>query len=797
MSHTPISNVKTGIVSFQRPEIDVSCDLTGGWDETRDDGFSADANLGNFLARPVKIAEIISTAIASPTYDTTIDPWNLFLTETSVRKRVEGYRGLQGNLHIKIVVSGNPWLMGLGIAAYIPRSTADNFYQSTNFSLVIAKLSMLPCIYIYPSTSEAGQIDVPFLNPDNWIDLIGGTYTSMGNLRVKSISNLTQLAGLDTSMQISIFAYMSNVRLVSPTSSNLATYVAQAGEYKTNGLLSKPMSTIATVASWFSNIPEIAPYAMATQMVATALGEAARLFGYSRPLLVHDIIRAKSSGCGYLAATDFPEALQKLSVDSKQELCVDPRTVGLAPIDEMMIPYICGKPCYVCTFNWDNTIVDGTALRYMNVTPCMHLVNTTPTPDEIQLTPMFTVASMFRFWRGSIRYHFRMNNTALHRGVLKINYDPYVVSAGTAYNLNYTRLVDISGINEFTFDVSWNSTRGWLLVDTACIPSVLPNHNNPAVDALYHNGSICISVVNALTSPDSFINRPVEISCFVSALDDIEFADPCDDTLSFTEYYPQSGELESMVEQTVDPIAGKLNAHSTKVYFGESFSSVRLLLKRYCYHSSIQTGANFQGWWREFNFPYYNGQRATLNRHTATGPIPYNYASMTHINWLVPCYIGWRGGLRSKFIPINNNGYLSVRRVGPGLHSNVSVNGIATSTGASNFGEEMLRIHRPSFTGAGAAAVSCDGSLEVEFPFSSFKRFAHGRAQIAGNASTYLTGDNEMHLGFVSQNTSNSRGTIRYVSTADDFSLFFFVGQPVICYRTPLSSGTAVTLPNV
>lgn len=787
----------SAITSFPSPNGQI-LNLSGDMDSTRKQGDTVDASLADFLARPVKIHEILATTVATPNFDDTIDPWTLFLTETSVRKRIEGYKNLQGNLHIRFSMSGNPFYVGVVAATYIPRSLADLTYVSSNFDLTTARLSMYPSLYMSVAIGDTGEIQVPFLNPDNWIDLVGTSYSQMGTLRIRTLQDIRHISGYNSTVQINVFAYMTDVTLASPTVATLGTYVAQTGEYLPDGIISKPASAVAQMADRLSQVPVIGPYAMATSMISSTLGNVARLFGYSRPPVVSDIVRCKVTGLGNLANSDAPEVLNKLALDSKQELTIDPRTVGLGSQDELLVSTICSKECFVCTLLWESTQPDGTALRYMNVTPWMHLVNTTTTPDEIQLTPMCTVAAMFKYWKGTMKYKFRLASSPLHRGILRISYDPHNVGPTTAYNLNYSKIIDISGISEFEFEVGWSASRGWLLADVDCISSVLPNHDNPVFDPQYHNGSICLSVVNPLTSPDTTYNAPVYIHCYVSAGNDIQFAEPTDELLTFCEYYPQSGVVGSdlyNLSEISGSIPGKIPSNST-VYFGESIPSLRTILRRYCYHSAIQPGSNFQGWWKEFNFPYYNGQR-TFNRHTTSLAVPYNYSTMSHLNWLTPCYIGWRGGLRSKFVPINNSGLLAVRRVGFGLHSTVSTNGIALSTTSSSFADEMMRIFRPSFAGSGAATIASDGALELEFPFYSSKRFAHGRNLLNSTASNYLSGDNDMHIGFMSQTQSNSRGLLRFVSVAEDFNVFMFVGQPVICYRTPLTSASAVTLPTV
>jgi hypothetical protein len=96
---------------------------------------------------------------------------------------------------------------------------------------------------------------------------------------------------------------------------------------------------VARVAGALSDIPGIGPYAKATQMGANAVANSAKLFGLSAPNdLSHSIFepRAKQS----LAVTDVKQSANKVTIDSKQELTIDPRTTGIQGDDELPIASI-------------------------------------------------------------------------------------------------------------------------------------------------------------------------------------------------------------------------------------------------------------------------------------------------------------------------------------------------------------------------------------------------------------------------------------------------------------------------
>jgi hypothetical protein len=775
-------------------------------DSTRSYGETTDATLAEFLGRPVKIASPAWTTAAG-SLTSTLNPWKLFLENTHVRNRVEGYRLLQGKMNIRITINGNPFLYGRAIAAYDPRPNYDEFFKSTDPILELARLSMLPHLFLDPSSSEGGSMTLPFFHPDNWIDLIGQTADSMGTFTIQSINDLLHANSPSGEAQITVFAWMSEVKLCGPTQNAYAAYDAQSGSEYGTGIISKPASVLAKAAGYLSHVPVIGSYARATEMVASSIGRVAAIFGYSRPPILSDIARHKIMGMGIMAHTDEHEAVVKLTLDSKQELSIDPRTVGLGSIDEMTVAYIAQREMFIGTRNWSEaTPVDG-LLRIINVNPIQHVFNAQLAPilDELQLAPMATVAVPFQYWRGSMKIRFQIVASAMHRGRLKISYDPWFGDETAGYNEEYSRIIDLAGNRDFEFNIGWNAAKSWLLVDNDVLATPTTNHNNADLQHDKHNGQVRVSVLNKLTSPDPTLGGAVYINMFVSAGPDFEVASPTDQYLGQLEYYPQSG--EELIAETDDipespagiaPVGDlQEDAKSNCVHMGEAVLSVRALLKRYCYHSVLANEAP-GNWHAEYNFPSYGGQRGFVNRHTTGDLTPYNYTSMTYLNWFTPCYAGWRGGLRSKYVTTNAGTKIFVRRDKPRIVAALVTEALVVPTNDSERAEYFQRLLGPGSAGSHAVNTSLDGALEVEFPFQSYKRFAPGRLDIYQDTQIDA-GSSDMHIVTVlaAPGVNDMDGLVRYVAAGDDYSSFFWLGQPVLGLRDPPTSGGATKFPPI
>lgn len=793
--------MKEQTVSFADIQNKSVLSVGGTNDRTYDYGLGQGDSLGDFLSRPIKIHEILWSTTTS-TFDNTIDPWSLLIDNVYLKKRVEGYKLFRAMLCLRIVVNGNPFVYGSGLVSYYPRTSQMRLATSTD-AAINCEMSVLPHLMLDPTQSSALEMELPFFCPDNWIELNGQTIAQMGRLRLKSVNPLHHTSGaMANPIQISVFAWFRDIVLTGPTSQIYGAYTLQSGDEYSHTPISTTATAITKAAGALERAPYIGAYARATQMVASVVADIAIAFGFSRPPLVDKIQRVKAIAIGNMANTDQPEAVVKLSLDSKQELCVDPRTVGLSGQDEMALSYIVGKEALFMTKAWNPTMVDGISLLTLNVNPIYYIPDSWlgSSVQTLINTPITTVAACFKYWKGTLRFRFQIVASAFHRGRLRLVYDPCVPgTANPEYNQVISRIVDLSTIRDFTFDVVWHAHRGWLLtgVEQLYNPSVVNNFNGAALDLSRANGQVSLLVCNQLTTPDPTNIDPVYVNVYISAGPDFEVASPTDIATRNLTYVAQSGyELQSGLEDMA-PISGDspYTVHSTggqwgaspnsHVFMGESVSSIRALFKRYCYHSIFGAYTPAQSfWWREYNFPFYPGQNLPGNtieyRHTIdTAAKELNVCSNTHLHWFVPCYAGWRGGLRSKYV-YPTSGTIFVRR---DTHVSGNINfqqELLTNNGDDTNAKSMLQIMSSGISGLHVANSTIDGALEVEFPFYADQRFAPARAFIATTANQNRA-HTQSHLGMVITGDSQSNfGIMRFVAAGDDFSTFFFTGQPLL-----------------
>lgn len=495
-----------------------------------DDGTSShlttsDTNDG-FFERPVRI---FSTQWEiGVTLNQEINPWKLFCEDPRVSNRLAHFKNLKMNLHVQLLVNGNPFYYGRGIMFYNPLPNTDSVSRLTAppERADLVEQTQRPHIYFDPTKSEGGELVLPFVWPKAALDVPAAEWNAMGIVTLKSMNPLTHANGATEPITITLLAYASGVELNTPTSTVPLNLSPQGrDEY---GTISFPAHLVAKAAGAVGDAPIIGKFARATEMLFGAISNVASIFGYSRPRAVPDQL-ALVRQFGELAVTNFPDTSLSLALDSKKEVTIDPRVVGLAPIDEMSFLSIATREAYVGRFVWSESNATSDHLWSQAITPFAGMVDN---DGDFHIAPMAMVALPFEFWKGSMEVRLQVVCSAYHRGRLRIAWDPDYVADPNTFNVNYSTMLDISESTEITMRIGWGQSYDYLRT------GLLANGINASGTAppffarpTFANGHLQVFVVNPLTSPSTAITD-IEINVFMKACEDFEVASPTTINLS-------------------------------------------------------------------------------------------------------------------------------------------------------------------------------------------------------------------------------------------------------------------------
>lgn len=755
--------------------------------------------------------------------------------------RVTNFNLLRCKLHVKVVLNGNGFHYGRAIVDYQPLHTTDSFTRNRlDYRQDVVEASQRPHIYLDPTKSQGGTLILPLIIPANAIDIPEQTWDTVGQLVIRSLQDLKHANGAADSVTVTVFAWATDVVLSVPTANEPGDLAPQAGEYTPSdiqyqpqagdeygkGPISRPASIIARAAGALTSAPTIGLYARATQLAASAVSAIATSFGFSRPVLINDVVSNKPYVMGNVANTNVPDTSTKLSLDVKQELCCDTRTFGLDGTDEMTIRSVATRESYLTSFGWLMSDPTESLLWNTEVSPITWAEVNIAGVTEYHMPACCFATIPFKNWRGTMKYRFQIVCSAYHKGRLKIVYDPsYPVT--NEYNTNYTYIIDIAKTRDFTMEIGWGQQYpyvGTRIMGVDTMPySETPLGGDPSIKA---NGILSVYVVNELTTPSDTVINNIQVNVFIAAGDDFEVANPASfpmDSLTWFQpqageydpnniYVSQAGELGSQQPDADDTPTESIpiqpNAHmmgatvdstdnTNAVFFGEAITSWRQCLKRYNYHSSFffQTPGTLLKQ-THGDFPFYKGWApgAIHSAYNATAvPTPHNYGKMTLLNWVTPAYLCRRGGIRWKYladIPHADNMSIAMsvnRNVGPTSVCQRTILSPPAMSATESTKTAFDAIHCDTLWSGGlVTSVAQNPVLEFELPFMSHERFQPAR--FANQTATPLTHYHNFEgraLG-TGWPTTEYVGVKAYVSTAEDYTLGFYMGAPpAFVYSAP------------
>ncbi len=771
---------------------------------TKDNTLGID--LGNWLNRPVRIKTITWNESDPTNLRDNITPWYDYLNNTQVKNKLNNYSWFRGNLKIRIQVTASPFYFGMMKVIYRPllairgdTATPDGADKN------LIQLSQLPHIDIIPGTNDAYEMTLPFIYHKNYVNLqVAADVQALGRLQYIIYSKLDSANGVTgTGVTVATYAWMEDVDLSGASTG----YALQSDEYG-EGPVSKPASWVAKAATYFEGIPVIGTFATATRIGAGAISSIARLFGFTNVPVIADTEPFRPEAFPKIASTEVGFPIEKLSMDPKSELSIDPRIVCGNGEDEMMINHFAKRESFLTTVNWITSDAADTLLFYSRINPQMYDIDAATNP-RVFLTPMAYVARPFVDWRGSIIFRFQIIASKYHKGKLIISFDPSgssTLNIGNTVNTSnvvYTSIVDIGETHDVEFEVPYQqatqflSNRGTYVGNKNwAVRTAYPGTH--IYDQNFDNGLLTVRVLNTLTAP--VLTSDIDILVYVRAGNDIEFAQPSDlqdstGVLSF--YAPQSDEVSESSkshEVIMAPTKG-VPDEQYLVHYGENVRSIRTLLRRY---NLLQTetqqtpavgeyGDFYKYIYRMPVTPGYAALSTTLgNKIVGAGTAGYNFCFMTSLGWFSNCFLAYRGGTNWTFnpdFPIKISNFIATRQPYSNLPVTSNV-GIAAIVNSNTMNQYAYNQRNAYYAGAALTNTNIQPGLNIYNPDYSRFKFHYCNA---GNANQGSVTD-ASNQGFIAvkatfspytTNATRQYGSIAtYVAAGVDYGLYFFLNTP-------------------
>ena len=773
----------------------------------------SNVHISKFLSRPVRIYNYNWT-LGSSTVDS-FDPWTLYFNHTSIKKKIDNYYLLRCRLKLKFVVNASPFHYGTMLAAYKPLSKfltpaiIDTTSTGTTADLQNVGFSQLPRVYIYPQTSQGGEMTLPFLWQKEWVDITSAANTTnLGTVYMRPLTALSFAnAGVGVNCNIQVFAWTEDIELSGPTV-KLAMQSA-CDEY---GAISGPASAVANVAGLLEDVPVIGPFATATRMVSDTVGFIARIFGFTNVPVVADVHQFTPSPFPMFASPEIGTQIEKLTLDPKNELTIDPKSIGIDLGDECLIQSFCSRECYLTQFPWTVAGSPDDILFSIAVSPFLERIASGTNQTLIQMSPMSLCARMFSYWRGDIKIRMKFNCSQYHKGRLRISWDPVGAIGATADSTTevFTQIVDLADCTDVTFNIPYMQDLAFLgrFGDYA---QRFSNDGATITTSGYTNGVLTARILNELSAPLS--TADIQVLVFVSGGDNLEFAAPSEIDLlaastpicalpaqsAFAHYDVDKSDVEIGEAPSNPPKTSYLTYH------GEVVKSIRTLMRRTNFHTHIvlnqsiltSTVSGVACYSRLSRYPYYPGfdtNGLMPANKLSTGTSRFNYAKWHPITWFSQCFLGSRGAINYR---INLNTKLDTATLSA-TRSPLERNSAGTMSTSLYYGTIATSAtnltYRQKFqfydhAGLSVTNTKTNTGLNVSFPYYSKYKFRTTSAPFCtvGNAADDSDVDWYQLNAYVNPaadsnatSTFNNIGFDIYAGAGTDYNPIFFVNVPTL-----------------
>lgn len=425
---------------------------------------------------------------------------------------------------------------------------------------------------------------------------------------------------------------------------------------------------------------------------------------------------------------------------------------------------------------------NGTFLFNMRVHPLMFRKDAS---DFFWFTPSAVAALPFDTWTGSMKVRFQVVCSSMHKGRLRITYDPNYVDNVDEYNTAYTRIVDIADETDFTVCIKPTQVTKYMkrpgmtgaLDEGECFSTTKYTSTVP-----YGNGVIAVSVVNALTSVSS-TPSDIQVNVYTSFCDDFHVNNPNADVAGMSYYAEPGVQMDMGIEAVANTTSNAAESpnedhvaevnydmdHQPMVYYGEDIRSFRNYIKRFSLFFTAQPGSGTgdSSYMALYGEPFHRGNVTGAANNKCGFPL---------VTYVKNCYAGWRGSFRWKLVrnvtgAVANSSKTYVYR-SPKISSYTFYQATWGITDAA------WQIYNSSAAGAALITASVNDILEYELPFYSNKRFAIGRVKDLKDAS-----DNHSQWAHITaRGTSVSDYTDAFVSAGEDFEVYGWIGCPPMKY---------------
>lgn len=514
-----------------------------------------------------------------------------------IADKLRDFRLFKGGIRLSVRVGASQFLYGKIMVSYDPMTYNNS--RRTGLSTGSAALytnSGYPHILISASASEAGILDVPFINDKRALDIPNYLTGEMGTFRIHVLNELRNILAEPGSCTILVTAQFINAKVFLPHD----RFVPQSKRHNTKEADNKAYRH--TISQKYENsFAETAGIAV-TKLVRpvedfyeTVLkpGAAAMtMLGLSKPTSLDRTAIVK--------VNPFHDYNTGKGIDTSVSFGMDPdNQISCAPVvggiteDEMSLKYVVGTPSLVGIYS------------FVNGSSPLRIGSSGPFEAAYQLSFVDFITQNFNYWSGSYKFKIYITASNMHsiKGVFYLSDSPETDQWENCYH----KVVDIQGDTEVMFSIPYTS------------PLVVSRVTNNDYDVYFRILS---------WSQASGASSPITLNVYKAGGSDFRFG-----ALREMEFQVQSNPRKDFAHN-FEPLHPSMTGYIPEnIVFGEEYTTIREIIHRYFAYGATNSTL----------CPHYRG----------IGTSAVNVYTGVELFGLL--YRFWRGSMRWKFIQKDTN----------------------------------------------------------------------------------------------------------------------------------------------
>jgi hypothetical protein len=267
---------------------------------------------------------------------------------------------------------------------------------------------------------------IPFVSVDSFYPInniiASEVSNSLGYLSLYPYSPLVSPTG-STVANYTVYISLENVQLFGSASAQVGVSDREVSN-KSNGPISGLAKAVSKGFKEFSNIPLIGEYCLGVSWISDRISKTASIFGFSKPTAGDSITKMQLMNAPSHSTIDGDSDAKSLSFLSK------PGTIPIQGLsgtqyDEMDFSFIKSKYAYFRQFNWADTNIAGDQLTSILIGPAIGITTTAISGvTYANFPPVSFLSAQFKYWRGSMRFRFKIVKTEYHSGRLEFGFFP-------------------------------------------------------------------------------------------------------------------------------------------------------------------------------------------------------------------------------------------------------------------------------------------------------------------------------------------------------------------------------------